>query len=505
MRMRAILFLLLTAVATAAESSYFRISAIDEKTLRGVPMVEFKTVNGISHWTDSNGLIAFNEPGLMDGNEVWFHIQSDGYSFPKDGFGNVGVRLKPQAGGSAVVKIKRENIAERIYRVTGQGIYRDTILLGEKPPIERPALNSKVLGQDSVITANYRGKLFWFWGDTEQLAYPLGNYLGTGATSDLPSDLSRGVNLNYFERKDGFTAPMFPVFGKGLQWIESAFVVKDPYGRDRLVSRVSSHDGLKPPHAWHFAVWNDEKNHFEPLVKWENAKMAHDTAHSFRATVAGTNYIYVYANYRVQENWRAVTNLARYEAFTSVGADGKADRDANGKLRWAWRAGAERLSPGRERQLIKDGAYKREEGWMRAIDVETTQPIDLDRGSVYWNEYRKRWIMIGWAKLKDIYYSEALAPTGPWEHARRVVTHRDYTFYNPTQHAWADDGKFIYLEGTYTQQFSSAKEKTPRYDYNQIMYRLDLADDRLKLPDPAQPFEASIPQPNDFRQGRGGR
>jgi hypothetical protein len=42
----------------------------------------------------------------------------------------------------------------------------------------------------------------------------------------------------------------------------------------------------------------------------------------------------------------------------------------------------------------------------------------------------------------------------------------------------------IYFEGTYTAAFSAATEKTPRYDYNQIMYRLALDDVRLRLPVP---------------------
>src|SRR5205814_8463469 len=85
----------------------------------------------------------------------------------------------------------------------------------------------------------------------------------------------------------------------------------------------------------------------------------------------------------------------------------------------------------------------------------------------------------------EIWFAEADTPTGPWVYARRVVAHGDYNFYNPTQHSFfdQDDGRRIYFEGTYTASFSAAKEKTPRYDYNQIMYRLDLSDPRLKLPD----------------------
>jgi hypothetical protein len=66
------------------------------------------------------------------------------------------------------------------------------------------------------------------------------------------------------------------------------------------------------------------------------------------------------------------------------------------------------------------------------------------------------------------------------------VSHENYNFYNPTQHPFFDQdgGRLIYFEGTYTASFSGAKEKTPRYDYNQIMYRLALDDARLNLPVP---------------------
>jgi hypothetical protein len=61
------------------------------------------------------------------------------------------------------------------------------------------------------------------------------------------------------------------------------------------------------------------------------------------------------------------------------------------------------------------------------------------------------------------------------------VTHNRYSFYNPKQHPFFDrqGGRLVYLEGTYTTSFSGNTDKTPRYDYNQVMYRLDLSDPRL--------------------------
>jgi len=148
--------------AGAGPQDYFKIQVLDSQTGRGVPLVELKTVNNIRYYTDSNGIVAFHEPGLM-GTEVFFFIQSHGYTHPKDGFGFRGRRLTTVPGGSATIKIDRINIAERLYRVTGAGIYRDSLLTGQPVPIKEPVLNARVMGQDSVHTCIYRGRLFWLW------------------------------------------------------------------------------------------------------------------------------------------------------------------------------------------------------------------------------------------------------------------------------------------------------------------------------------------------------
>ena len=45
-----------------------------------------------------------------------------------------------------------------------------------------------------------------------------------------------------------------------------------------------------------------------------------------------------------------------------------------------------------------------------------------------------------------------------------------------------EGGRIIFFEGTYTTTFSGNPDPTPRYDYNQVMYQLDLSDPRLALP-----------------------
>ena len=161
---------LLVASALLAADAPFAITVVDDQTNRGVPLVELRTVNDIRCFTDSNGIVAFNEPGLMN-QKVYFNIKSDGYEAGKDGFGYRGAALDVKPGGSATIKLKRLNIAERLYRITGQGIYRDSVLVGAPVPLKEPVLNAQVLGQDSVQMAEYHGKLFWTWGDTNKVSW----------------------------------------------------------------------------------------------------------------------------------------------------------------------------------------------------------------------------------------------------------------------------------------------------------------------------------------------
>ena len=108
--------------------------------------------------------------------------------------------------------------------------------------------------------------------------------------------------------------------------------------------------------------------------------------------------------------------------------------------------------------------------------------IQLHNGTVRWNEYRRKWVLIACqvmgkpSFLGEIWYSEADEPTGPFARAVRVATHDRQTLYNVNHHAFFDreGGRYIHFEGTYTNEFSGNPSKTPRYNYNQVLFRLDL-------------------------------
>lgn len=494
----------LSRVPATRPSRYFEIRVLDDETGRGVPLVELRTVANVRYYTDSAGRAAIDDPVLM-GRTAYFFVASHGYEYPADGFGNRGKQIELKPGGAAQLRIHRLNIAQRLYRLTGEGIYRDSVLLGYSPPIREPLLDAQVSGQDSALTIAYRGKVRWFFGDTMRPSYPLGQYWTSGATSRLPQngglDPSAGVNLSYFTDDRGFSRAMLPR-EKGPSWLDALMVVKDERGQDRMLARCSLMKRLGKCIGRKLVAWNDQTHAFDYLQDIPLDAKLSPSGHPIQVKTEGDNWIYFgdcCPDVRVKDDWKSVRNLDEYEAFTCLApgerADAthpKLDRDAAGKLIWSWKKNTAAPTRRQLRRWVEGGEIKPEELWFNPIDVRTRKPVTLDRGSVSYNAFRRKWIMIGGqigggsSYLGEIYYSEADQPQGPWGWAVKIVTHDHYSFYNPVQHPFfaQGGGRTIYFEGTYSQTFSRAATPTPRYDYNQIMYSLDLSDPRLKLPGP---------------------
>ena len=483
---------------------YFTIEVVDSQSGREIPLVELQTVNNIRYYTDSKGIIAFYEPGLMNRN-VFFHIESHGYEVKADGFGYRGTTLLTRPGAKATVKISRKNVSERLYRITGQGIYRDTVLVGRKPPLKKPVLNGRVLGQDSVMATVYKDKIYWFWGDTNRESYPLGHFAVAGATSELPQngglDPSQGVELTYFVDDKGFSKKMAPLGGEGMIWIQALMTLEDEQGKFRLLAHYQRMASLDKRLEHGLVIFNDEKEVFDKLVEFPQNSKLEPSGHAFKVDVNKEDYYYFagspYPIVRVKADWKHVIDLSKYEVFTCLkegsGYDREApelDRKDDGTLNWGWKTNTAAINVKEHQELIDDGKLRHEEAWLDLRDIETNEEVIAHGGSVFWNEYLKKYIMIlcqvrGTSNLGEIWYSQAESPEGPWRFARKIVTHNKYSFYNPTQHKFFDQegGRIIYFEGTYTDSFSGAAFPTPRYNYNQIMYRLDLSDARLLLPD----------------------
>ena len=481
-------------------SAWFAIRVVDEETGRGIPLVELETVNHLRFYTDSNGTAAFHEPGLME-RQIFFHVHSHGYEYPKDDFGYRGVRLKTIPGSEAVLKLKRLNIAERLYRVTGAGIYRDSRLLGRSAPIKRPLLNGLVFGSDSVVTAVYRGKLHWFWGDTNRPSYPLGNFHVPFATSLLPGggglDPGLGVNFTYAVGQNGFAKETAKMPGKGPTWIDGLVVLPDENRQSRLLAQYVK---IKAPLAVYergVVQFDDERQQFGHRAMFSKDAPLYPHGHPFLHR-AGDGHEYVYFAggmplVRVRANVAGYLDPTQYETYTFLqpGTGSGVQRNPDGSLKFEWRAGQPKMDHKQVNRLIADKKITAGESPVHLIDIETGKPVLTQHGSVYWNDHRQRWVMVisqsfGSSMLGEIWFAEAARPEGPWFYARKIVTHDDYSFYNPKQHPYfaKDGGRTLFFEATYTSTFSGNKHPTPLYDYNQVMYRLQLDDPRLNLPVP---------------------
>jgi hypothetical protein len=425
-----------------------RIEVVEKGSGWPVPLVELRTTHNVRFVTDNAGVIAFDLPELM-GRETWFDVMGHGYERPRDGFGYRGVRLTPAPGKTLKVEVNRTIIARRLGRLTGGGLFAES----QKTGRDLDWRESGLLGCDSVQNAVHRGKLFWAWGDTTMANYPLGIFDMSSATTSVQPLTSfeppLRLKFDYFTDTNGRPRGVAKMPGSGPTWVSGYVSLPDKSGAPRL---VGTYVKIKPPlevYELGLCVWNDSTSAFEQhRVLWTNSDAtpkpppAPDGHPAFWKDAQGKEWV-LFGNPLPRLRCRAT-----FEA-------------------WQDSAQWEPLKPQASFASATDGT-----------------PIKPHTGHIAWNAYRKRWVTVFMQALGkpsafgELWYAEADAPTGPWGKAVKVLSHDNYTFYNPRLHPefTATHSPILIFEGTYTVQFADRPHPTPRYDYNQILYRLDLDD-----------------------------
>jgi hypothetical protein len=453
---------------------------LDAKSGRGIPLVEVESVHNVRHVSDNAGRIAL-ETELLAGETVFFTILAPGYEVPKDGFGIAGVRLELKSGGSRQVKLNRTQPAERMGRLTGRECYRDSLLLGKSAPLALPNGPALVAGQDSVQVVEYGEKLYWFWGDTNQLAYPLGLFRTAGATTPLPGlpgcRPETAIDFTYFKTDNGFARAMAAVEQKqGVVWIDGLCAVPDATGKPRMVCHYSHREGLAKQLGHGFMAWNDAQAKFEVVKTLPNEETWRClNNHPELQEMEGAKWLVfgeVFPTTRVPATYEAVLEPSKYQGFH------RSEPTKPG----SW-TNHEPTSARDEQRWLKEGKLTQDQCQLLPSGVS------LHRGTVRWNANRQRYILIGNAEnqkpsyLGEVYYSESTQSTGPFTKAVKIATHPGQTFYNPRQHAFFDEqgGAVVYFEGTYTNTFTSSPP-VPRYNYNQLLYRLALSEVQAEFP-----------------------
>ena len=286
----------------------------------------------------------------------------------------------------------------------------------------------------------------------------------------------------------------------GAVWLDGLTVLRGENDTEIMFAHYMRLKELGKPLEHGIAVWDDKSQTFRKQVQFEVEKEGqYPRGHAFRWKDGDAEYLLFatpFATVRVPAHWKAVLDPGAYETFTCLAPGTRYDKKAatiergpDGKLVYGWKRGTDPTAAAEEQELIATGKIRGEEARQLPRDIDGGKPVRLHSGSIAWNEFRKKWILIaveigGTSNLGEVWYSEARSPLGPWRFAKKIITHDKYSFYNPVHHPFFDQegGRLIYLEGTYASTFSGNDHPTPRYEYNQIMYRLDLADPRLPNP-----------------------
>ncbi len=289
--------------------------------------------------------------------------------------------------------------------------------------------------------------------------------------------------------------------GEGPTWISGLTVLPDKAGRERMFAFYAKIRKQMEVYERGMVEFNPQSKRFDRVTQFPEASKysgEHPDGHAFLQQDRGIDYVY-YANpyplIRVRADFDLLKQPDACEAYTCLVpgtrlSDQQLDRGPDRRLRYGWKVSTQLLRHDQQAKLIAARRMSVDESLLNLRDIDSGKTVVAHGGTVYWNAYRNRWVMItvesfgSTSLLGEIWYAEGDTPLGPWVYARKVVTHDKYSFYNPKQHPMFDKegGRIIFFEGTYTTTFSGNQDPTPRYDYNQVMYQLDLADPRLALP-----------------------
>ena len=210
--------------------------------------------------------------------------------------------------------------------------------------------------QDTVLNAIYRGKLYWFYGDTNRLSYALGNFSTSGATTPLPEKLdpSAGFELpGYFVSKDGFSQSRWRSRsrgeGDGVLSLSGVVVLPDAPGKERMFACFERRRGLGAVLENGFVVYNDANDQFERYKPVALNPPFSPQGVPFHVKDNGvSDYLYFTSPYpalRVKADKTSYLDLSSYEGFTCLAPgtryrhahDTALERDVAGKLIWAWK------------------------------------------------------------------------------------------------------------------------------------------------------------------------
>lgn len=439
-----------------------RIEVVDRATGRGVPLA-LVVVGDRSWWTDAAGNIAVVDPQLYGQDLELSAAEVHGYG------PSASTTATVVEGAHVVLEVDRHHPAQRLYRITGADPFRDTVLLGLPAPI--PGLQGEVVGLDSALAIEVDGAPVWLFGDTLRPSYPLGHFDTSAAF--VSGDPSSGVQLDFLVGSDGFSRGVADLSDDGPVWLSIPTSVDDG-GSDVVFTVFGVYAADLSVVGRGFAVLDPVSMTFEAV-----GPMASDVELSHQTPVREGGHVVLREGLRFADRLDAATDVGQWQTW-SPWVDGAVERHGDGEARWAWRDGL---------TVPSDGLAEADQWSPQMVEPDSGTMVTPHFGDIARNTYLGRFVQVftrqngEMAWLGELWMSVADTPFGPWSYARQVAGFDDYTLYNPLiLDSYDTDGREIFFQGTYTDFFSGAAQRTPRYDYNQLMFSLDLADPRAVLP-----------------------
>jgi hypothetical protein len=260
------------------------------------------------------------------------------------------------------------------------------------------------------------------------------------------------LRFDYFKDATGVPRGVAKMPGNGPTWVSAYVSLPDKSGTPRLVGTYIKVRNHLEAYESGLCVWNDATASFEQLrVLWTKTEAdpiqpsAPDGHPIFWKDGDGKEWVLFgnpFPTLRCQATFEAWQDVSKWQTYVPQPS-------------------------------------------LRAAD--TGKSVKPHTGSIAWNAWRKKWVtefMESFGQpsvFGELWYAEADEPVGPWGPAVKILTHDNYTFYNPRLHPefTSGDSPILIFEGTFTAEFANRPTPTPRYNYNQMLYRLDLDDPAL--------------------------
>jgi hypothetical protein len=253
------------------------------------------------------------------------------------------------------------------------------------------------------------------------------------------------IKFDFLQDEQGKVRSIAQMPGPGPTWLGGYCQVVDANGQQRL---VATYEKIEPPMSVYevgFCEWDVESENFKHLkTLWQRSdgKMPiYPTGHPILRNDENGRSWFLFGH--------AIPNLKVPASFES---------------------------------LIDPASWIQLDPTDQVISTQG-KAVRVHRGHIVWNDYINQWMFLftqmdgSASHLGEIWIAVSDSPQGPFREAIHVATHPNYTFYNPRVHPELTEStpEIVLFEGTFTQTFSGQPERTPRYNYNQMLYRLDLS------------------------------